>query len=193
MKWDIFNINDLSEKEYIRYYSFMNDEKKNRVDHLSKKSDKIRLVVGDMMARKAVSKWCAVREESIKFEKGPHGKPYAKNLKAEFNISHSHDMVVCAVSDKPVGIDIEKIRPINLSVAKRICTEDELLYLFGFTPENTDFTHCENYEVLERFFRLWTAKEAFVKHSGEGLSIGLKRECECETFIIDSYVVSIKK
>ena len=70
-----------------------------------------------------------------------HGKPHALGLDIELNISHSGDIVVCAVDSSPVGIDAEKIRPIDLNVAKRICTDDELLYLFGRRPTERDFIY----------------------------------------------------
>lgn len=85
------------------------------------------------------------------------------------NISHSGDMVVCAVDDRPVGIDIEQIRPIDLTVAKRICSVEELLYLFGHRPTEQDFTYTTDTEILARFFEIWTAKEAYGKCLGSGI------------------------
>lgn len=122
-----------------------------------------------MLARKAIAEWCGVTAESIAFGIKEHGKPYAKYLAVEFNISHLGDMVVCAVDDKPVGIDIEQIRPIDLTIAKRICTDEELLYLFGHTPAEQDFTYTTDTKLLTRFFELWTAKEAYGKLVGVGI------------------------
>ena len=169
MKWYKYDIRDLTDTEYNKWYSLMSNDKQCRVDRFRFVYDKKRTVAGEMLARKAISEWCGVTPESIAFGIKEHGKPYAKDLAVEFNISHSGDMVVCAVDDKPVGIDIEQIRPIDLTVAKRICTDEELLYLLGHTPTDQDFTYTTNTEILTRFFELWTAKEAYGKYIGEGL------------------------
>ncbi len=75
-----------------------------------------------------------------------------------FNISHAGDMVVCALSDRPVGVDTEKID----LVKKR---ERYLL----FSDRETRYVNAgENYE--ERFYLLWTRKEAYVKARGGKLT-----------------------
>ena len=169
MKWYKYDVRDLSDDEYTKWYSLMDNEKKQRVDKFRFDDDKKRTVAGEMLARKAISEWCKVAPESITFGIKEHGKPYAKGLPVEFNISHSGDMVVCAVDDNPVGIDIEQIRPIDLTVAKRICTEEELIYLFSHAPTAEDFVYTTDTAVLNRFFELWTAKEAYGKYNGIGL------------------------
>lgn len=170
MKWYKFDIRDLTAADYEKWYALMSKDKQLRVDRFRFVDDKKRTVVGEMLARKAIAEWCDVLAESIVFEKTEAGKPYVKDLPVEFNISHSGDVVVCAVDDKPVGIDIEKIRPIDLTVAKRICTDEELVYLFNHTPTEHDFVYTTNHEILTRFFELWTAKEAYGKCIGVGIS-----------------------
>lgn len=169
MTWYKYDIRDLTDVEYNKWYSLMNEDKQHRVDRFHFINDKKRTVAGEMLARKAIAAWCSVEPESIIFAIGEHGKPYAVDLDVEFNISHSGDMVVCAVDDNPVGIDIEKIRPIDLTVAKRICTEEELLYLFGHTPTAEDFVYTTDATILKRFFKLWTTKEAYGKCIGNGI------------------------
>jgi len=169
MKWYKYDIRDLTDAEYNKWYLLINTDKQRRVDRFRFVDDKKRTVAGEMLARKAIAEWCGVAPESITFGIEEHGKPYAKDLAVEFNISHSGNMVVCAVDDKPIGIDIEQIRPIDLTVAKRICTDKELLYIFGHTPTEQDFTYTTDTETLTRFFELWTAKEAYGKLIGKGL------------------------
>lgn len=94
---------------------------------------------------------------------GENGKPEIAGIC--FNISHSHDMVVCAVSDRVVGVDIEKIGEIKGNIAKRFFTEQENQYLEQF----------EGQERIEQFFRLWTMKESYMKYTGEGMRLALDR------------------
>lgn len=160
MEWYHYNIQGLTSQEYDRWYELMDAEKKARVDCFRFVEDKKRTVAGEMLARKAIAKWCQVPAESVVFGKNNYGKPFAKDLAVEFNVSHSGDMVVCAVSNRPIGIDVEQIRPIRDSVAKRICSQEELDYLSGSADEE---------DRLNRFFEIWTAKEAYCKCIGTGI------------------------
>jgi len=194
MKWYKYDIRDLTDAEYNKWYSLMNTDKQRRVDRFRFVDDKKRTVTSEMLARKAISEWCGIAPESITFGIKEHGKPYAKDLAVEFNISHSGDMVVCAVNNKPIGIDMEQIRPIDLTVAKRICTDEELLYLFGHTPTDEDFTYTTDTETLTRFFELWTAKEAYGKCLGTGI-MQPPNTYDADNLLLsfDLYVVSINK
>lgn len=193
MKWYKYDIRNLSDTEYYKCYSLMSEEKQDQVNRFQFTDDKKRTVTGEMLARLAIAGWCNVSPESIVFYKDKNGKSFAECLAVEFNISHSQDIVVCAVDNKPVGIDIEKIRPINLNVAKRICTDEELAYLFGYTPNDEDFKQLPNNTTLTRFFEIWTAKEAYGKCIGIGIS-NLKH-CIIKNmnglYHFDNYVVCI--
>jgi len=89
------------------------------------------------------------------------GKPEIDGI--YFNISHSGDMVVCAVSEKPVGCDIERIREAPRKVSSRYFGEQEKLRL----------EKLQGFEFDCEFFRLWTMKESYVKMTGEGLRVPL--------------------
>ena len=153
MKWYKYDIHDLTDEEYNKYFSLMSPEKQQRVNKFRFADDKKRTVAGEMLARKTIAEWCSVDETDIVFYKNEHGKPYLKDLPCYFNISHSGDFVVCAVSEKnEIGIDIEKIRPIDLKIAKRVFSEDETTYILSSkTPK-------------ENFFELWTKKEAITQN-----------------------------
>lgn len=96
-----------------------------------------------------------IKDRTITY--GENGKPYLKSGEIFFNLSHSAGQLVCVVSDKEIGIDIQKIcyKP---RVARKICQPDELAQIK--TPE--DFT------------RIWVLKESFVKANGKGLEYGLQ-------------------
>lgn len=80
------------------------------------------------------------------------GKPVFARQTAFFSLSHSGDLCLCAVSDRPVGADVQEIRPVSLSVARRFCP-DEREYLLAL-PER---------EQTEALTALWARKEAWVK------------------------------
>ena len=90
---------------------------------------------------------------------GEHGKPMVEGL--EFSLAHSGNIVICAVSDEPIGCDVEKLRKAPNGVAERYFSDSERGYLSRFSGEEYD----------RAFFRLWTMKESYVKMTGEGLSV----------------------
>lgn len=197
MKWYKYDIRDLSKTEYDKWFSLMNKEKQKKVNCFRFEEDKKRTVAGEMLARKAIAEWCNISAEEITFGKNENGKPFAENLNAQFNISHSGNIVVCAVDDKPIGIDIEQIRPVELKIAKRIYTKSELHYLFGFDPSEEDFSISPDDEMLVRFFERWTAKEAYLKYTGIGITENLKtlsvNSEKTEISYFEDYVITVYK
>ena len=99
--------------------------------------------------------------EEIRY--GEHGKPEVDGI--YFNISHSYDRVVCVVGEKMVGCDIEKIANVKEGIAERFFTENEFCYLEQFHGD----------KKRDEFYRLWTMKESYMKMTGEGMSLSLKR------------------
>lgn len=75
-----------------------------------------------------------------------------------FNLSHSNDFVMLAISDAPVGCDIERLHKAILS--HHVFHPQELARLLSL-PEGDARNH--------EFLRLWTAKEAFLKAIGTGI------------------------
>ena len=88
-----------------------------------------------------------------------HGKPKVEGL--EFSLSHSGNLVLCAVSEEPVGCDIERLREAPKGVAERYFSDAEQAYLSRFSADEYD----------RKFFRIWTMKESYVKMTGEGLRV----------------------
>jgi len=94
-------------------------------------------------------------------EYGAAHKPYFPNG-PEFNISHSGDYVVCAVStDVKMGIDLEQIARVPYQEFGMI-----------WSPGEFDMIQSSDNPLLS-FYRLWTRKEAVVKGTGLGLQIPL--------------------
>ena len=83
------------------------------------------------------------------------GKPFfPDHPELHFNLSHTKGWSLCALSDHPVGVDIEVMRPRNERLFRHCLTETELQGFDGTWPE---------------FYRLWTLKEAQCKYLGQGL------------------------
>ena len=87
-----------------------------------------------------------------------------------FSLSHSRGAAVCAVHNRPVGVDMEKIRPAPARLAEGMADE--------------------------AFFRLWTAKEATIKRRGLGVEALLRPMepdplCRCAEDLLEGYIVTV--
>ena len=98
-------------------------------------------------------------------KKSAYGKPYLAESDLEFNLSHSGDYALLAITrGQAVGVDIEHMcRKTKdfLAIAKRFFTAEECSAI-----QFADDPHAA-------FFRCWVRKEAFIKATGLGLSFGL--------------------
>ena len=91
-----------------------------------------------------------------------YGKPSIAGER-HFNISHSGEYVLLAVSDKRVGVDIEYRETITDSL--RLAQE-------CFHPEELSMINSINAESRIRFFYdTWVLKESYMKMTGLGLSM----------------------
>ena len=84
-----------------------------------------------------------------------------------YNISHSAGVAVCAVSDHPVGIDLQMIpeNPRNaMRIAKRFFSGEEQDALSALSDRGEQEALC----CL--FCRYWTARESYIKLTGKGLT-----------------------
>ncbi len=128
-----------------------------------KAEDRIRGLIGQMLIRKLASDASSVPFREISFAAGPYGKPSIADaaIRLDYNISHSGEWVVCAISDAPVGIDVEQITKADLDTAKHFFAPAE----YAFIVDAKDAVRQQ-----ERFFSVWTAKESYIKALGMGLS-----------------------
>jgi 4'-phosphopantetheinyl transferase len=146
-------------------------------------------VYAEVLVRCMICARSGLAYEGIEMKPSRTGKPYVTGFPGcEFSISHTKSAVAAAVSDKPVGVDVERIRDIDIGIAKRVFGEKELAWLDSAAEDRN-----------QRFFSLWTKKEALVKYYGTGLTNSIKSLDvtgsfpgeRIESFTIGDYIVSI--
>ena len=113
-------------------------------------------------------------------QKGPHGKPYFSGQEPPavfFSLSHTQGCEVLCLSDNEIGVDCESttaragIGGRFLDIAGRWFTRDE--QAFVKSGEVVDWSYYPGAtEAVQRFFFVWTRKEAYVKFTGNGFSEG---------------------
>nr|WP_246548446.1 4'-phosphopantetheinyl transferase superfamily protein [Ancylobacter oerskovii] len=100
--------------------------------------------------------------EALSFARNAYGKPALKgHERLGFNLSHSEGLGVLAVADGiPLGVDVEKLAPVEQAVAE-----------ISFSrAERAELAACEEDQWLASFYRHWTRKEAIIKALGLGLA-----------------------
>jgi 4'-phosphopantetheinyl transferase len=138
-------------------------------------ADRCRYLAGRLLLRSALSEFRPAGERDLleKIRTDAHGRP-ALPQGPNFNLSHSGAVVACAVSpDGRVGIDVERIRPLNLEAFASSFSVAEWRLVAGATSPPA------------AFFRYWTMKESVLKADGRGLSVPLLeiRISETEGFL----------
>lgn len=122
---------------------------------------------------------------------GEHGKPFLEDHRdIFFNISHAKKRVICSVSDRSVGVDIQDIRNISLNTAEKFLSETEMKAV----SEITDVSERD-----KELSRIWCIKESYSKMTGKGFAEGfcsintaeLLEQKKVFVTIKDNYYISI--
>jgi len=118
-------------------------------------------LAGEYLLRLALEHRGILPEGPLEISCGENGKPELENIDLHFNISHSGSITVCAVSQCPVGIDVQEPRKASQSLLSRYFSDSERALL----------TECEDSERV--FAAQWCAKESYVKATGQGIANAL--------------------
>lgn len=139
---------------YLTTYELQKGEKKYQKEH----QKGLQLLGYGLRELYGLSLTEEMMEEEL--EKGQHGKPFLKKYpQVHFNISHCDGLAVCAFSDAPVGVDVERIGAFKDSIVRKVLTKKEQEFLALYREK-------EVYDEL--FFRFWTLKESWLKQDGSG-------------------------
>lgn len=148
----------LSKEESNKLLDFIKEEKLK--DILSYKNIYIRQkhLLGHIFPKMLIALLTKLKYEDIRIRKNKYGKPLSELF--YFNISYSEDYIVCVISNKRVGIDIEKVE-------KNI---ENLIPFFTLKEQEYINKYNKNKEIITG---LWTLKESYIKQVGKGLYIPL--------------------
>lgn len=145
-----------------RMLSDVSEEKGSRIKGFLRWEDAQGALIADALIRNIICKKLNLKNDEIIFDKNECGKPRLKNRSNfYFNTSYAGEWIVCAVSKNDVGIDVEKIKPIDFEIARRFFSKEEYEQLLNKKREDR----------LDYFYDLWTLKEGYIKAVGKGLSI----------------------
>jgi 4'-phosphopantetheinyl transferase len=151
----------------------LDDEEQMRADRFRRQCDRQQYRLTRTAVRNVLSGYCRdVEPARWRFSKNPHGKPAIASPQPgrpiHFNISHSGRWLAIAVSaSECTGVDVETVSDSRsmLAIARRYFCQSEYDSLCDLAPE----------ALTDRFYDLWTLKEAYSKAVGNALVPALGR------------------
>ena len=150
----------LDDVTYGRLLMIVDPEKRNRIQRFRHWQDAHRTLLADLLVRHLIYQTLDMVPQEVVFHHNAYHKPsLAGRDDFHFNCAHSGDWIVCAVGDHPIGIDVERIEPIDLLISRRFFSENE----------NHALSNKGDSERLSFFYTLWTLKESYLKMVGKGL------------------------
>lgn len=153
------------------YRALLNKEEEKRFQRFVFPKHKLQFLVSRALLRTIIGQYLDQPPASLIFARNAYGKPrigsFQLPLPLVFNLSHTNDMTVLAVTQGgEIGVDLEYIsRKVDiLKLADR----------YFSVQEASDLRQLGVDKFNERFIELWTLKEAYIKACGMGLAIPLR-------------------
>lgn len=156
--------NERNDACYKLLLSHTTEDKRKKVEFHQNKKNAYLSLFGEFLVRYVLIRDYQINKKDIQLKYNEYGKPELAGVKnLHFNISHSGQWIVAAIDSSPVGIDIEHVAHIDISLFKNHFSTEEYSSLIEKTiPEQVPF-----------FYELWTLKESYIKQTGAGLSLPL--------------------
>ncbi|MGP0129206.1 MAG: 4'-phosphopantetheinyl transferase family protein [cyanobacterium endosymbiont of Rhopalodia musculus] len=160
----------VSDLEVNRCFEILNQEEKIKAQKFSFEKHKRRFIVARGTLKTILGRYLNIPAPTIEFTYSSRGKPRLTNKlggnRLQFNLSHSNELAIYGVTcNRVIGVDLEYIRP--MSEAKKLAKR------FFCFQEYNHINLLTSPDLEKTFFKLWTAKEAYLKATGEGIGGGL--------------------
>lgn len=143
--------------------------KRIRIESEQRRSAAVGLLLEYGLRQRGYSLVCDHGFQKLGISRETYGKPYLTGTEQLFfNLSHSGSYAAAVFSDEPVGIDVERVRPADMALAKRFFAAEEYAALRAVSDERDMGGRLDR-----EFIRLWTRKESYIKAVGEGMHLPL--------------------
>jgi 4'-phosphopantetheinyl transferase len=143
----------------------LSSQERQRADRYVLERSRDRFIFARAALRRILADELGEDARELRILEGPHGRPELAGLPLHFNVSHSQDKALIAVSSTArIGVDIEALAPIERDLVERFFSSAEQASLAALAGPDWE----------RGFYRCWTRKEAFVKALGRGLSLPLE-------------------
>ncbi|SDD32200.1 4'-phosphopantetheinyl transferase [Mucilaginibacter pineti] len=159
---DVWRIDINANARYIdKLLTTLQPDEVARANRYLQERDRTRFIVSRASLRHIIGKYTNQPEAAITFTVGANKKPYVDGHSLKYNVSHSGNWVVIAVANSDIGADTETID--HTFPYQSILSDN-------FSDAEADFIG----QSAEKFYLLWTRKEALTKATGQGLDDNLQ-------------------
>jgi 4'-phosphopantetheinyl transferase len=144
-----------------RFIPFLSAERREKIFSYRFPPDRKLSVVVYLLLRLALMEKHGINEPVV-FAYGKNGKPFLRDHPhIHFNLSHCRSAAACVISDTETGVDVQEIAPVSDGLARRVLSAEEYAaYKASHHPD-------------ELFCQMWTAKESYLKRTGQGIGTDL--------------------
>lgn len=152
------------------YLGFLNLAEKLRYDQYHPKAARL-FLISRVLVKTVLADKLGISPHEVNIQLHPNGKPFVQSSKAVyFNLTHSADVIILAVTEEgEIGVDIEQVdREFEWRRVDSVLAPIEIEWI-----KQNELT--DPFNVYQRFFQIWTLKEAYIKCTGEGMSRYLKK------------------
>jgi 4'-phosphopantetheinyl transferase len=150
--------------EFEQAQAALPPSERSRCAQILRRDHRRRVTLARAAVRIVLARYLAADPAQLVFETNIAGKPSLPGAGGplQFNLSHAGDLALVAITARAsVGVDVERAdRAASATLRRRALADDELRGIEALDGAARD----------EAFMRHWTAKEAFLKATGEGLS-----------------------
>jgi 4'-phosphopantetheinyl transferase len=158
--------------EEAQWEKLLSADERQRASRFHFARDRQHFVAARATLRIILAKYLNAEPANLSFSYSEKGKPRLAENNAPsdlaFNLSHSGGIALYALSrHRDLGVDVEQIRQ-NYEV-------DGIARRFFSAREQEQLAHFSAADRGEAFFRCWTRKEAYIKATGDGLSLPLSQ------------------
>lgn len=154
---------DLPAQQVEELATNLSTDEKLRADRFHFEIHRQRFIVGRATLRTILARYLNIEAKQLQFDYSPRGKPSLAGGGLEFNLSHSQGLAIYAFArDRKIGIDLEYLRSIP--------DADKIAQRFFSSREYQEIASLEKNQQQKAFFLAWTAKEAYLKATGDGLA-----------------------
>jgi 4'-phosphopantetheinyl transferase len=155
------------EKDTDSLLELLDAEERERAARFKFPTPRNQFLISRALLRRALGRYRKIDAREVRFRTTGNGKPeLGEGGDLRFNLSHTEGVTVFAIArNRQVGVDVERIREDTnaLELAERFFSRKEVEWLRS-QPSS---------QHIPSFFSCWTAKEAYIKAQGEGLSLPL--------------------
>jgi 4'-phosphopantetheinyl transferase len=155
--------------DLARFRSILSVDETHRADRFRFDKDRNQFMIARAVLRCLVGNYVGTDPVQVRFQFSDKGKPSLAQQHGcilQFNVAHSGDLILLAFSrNQRLGVDVEQIRSDFAS--------DDLAERFFSLAERAALRELAAEQRVPAFFRCWTRKEAYIKATGDGLSLPL--------------------